>query len=120
MSINTKKVIYDPEGNAFEYDFLSAYDLLNHAGWTALPIKREALVTEADAVGDAEDADTFDDGSEEVTDNPEDVIPDFEAMTKDQLEDYAANNYGVAIDKRKSQSTIAADVAKLFEEHTFE
>lgn len=100
------KVIYSPTGEKEVHSFANAHDLLNHAGYTARKVdtKAEVEVEEVDSVDSAEEVNTD--------------IPDFEAMSKEDLEDYAAVNFNVNLDKRKSQPTLASETLALYEDHT--
>lgn len=121
----TDKVIYNPEGEAETHTFANAYDLLAHVpGWSQVPPKADkpdVVTSEDDDEGvDNEGESQEGDSSEDTEDAKEDSVPDFEAWTKNQLEDYARQHYAVELDKRKSQATLAADVIKLYREHTSE
>ena len=113
------KIIYSPAGEREVHTFANAYDLLAHAGYTVNPPTDSVDETVEDATDDADDGDSTDD-SDAGGDNEASERPDFAAMTKVALEDYARTNYGVEIDKRKSQATLAAEVTKLFDEHNAE
>lgn len=110
MSTPKMKVIYSPSGEREVYTFANAYDLLRHAGYTAIKPKAE---TTADAEDVPADVESVNESESDAND-----MPDFVAMSKDKLEDYAKEKFAVNLDKRKSQASLAAEVAKLYVEHT--
>lgn len=107
----THKIIYNPDGEPVRLSFANAYDLLAHVpGWSASAPKTvsEEIATDEDV----NEEETNEDESEADSE-----VPDFEAFTKAKLEEYALENYGVDLDRRKSQSALAGEVMRLYVEH---
>lgn len=100
-----KKIIYSPEGDKEVHTFANAFDLLNHAGYTSRPVTKAVEIEEEtkSKIG--------------VAETEESDMPDFEAFSKEALEDYASEHFGVSLDKRKGQATLANEVAELYRDH---